>query len=799
MGRPVTFSANVGNQSHDIRFFVEIDGIPVRFSEAWMDLSDVLSDSVAQFEMPSIVPGSISAGFGRLDRDARRQIGGTFSFRVRDLGFAYDNSKAEDSFYALSSYIRPRARQTTTITATATEVATSISVASGSSIANGDFLYTGQETISVTSGGGGTSLTVARGNFGSPARRVYREAGATSLKGQKVFKYPQSWRGRRVRLKGAYVDSSGATTAADIATLGTWVMSGPPQYQGNDEWSFEAEDIGNLIGQFRCYVGVGDEHPRVAGGAEAEEYRPDSGYEYMLARVNIGDNVDFYQTTSTQRMDVMCWAEYGGVSVYRLAAVDTGNENIEIAIGPDTNRVFALDPSTQYVAGNVPLSSGGYPPVTLQRVKPVQYLAGPPGEIALMLMTSITGDGTNGTFDQLAGKQPDTIFDNPWQFGAGIPSGYVNQNAFLERSRYSVAPWTILLDRPIDVETILSEFCAATGSYWYINNSGEVAVAALSEFSDPTTASALTIDDSVVLRETSDATSIDESMVTPHVKFEAGFDPFVDAHMVSGTITDFDILQRYPYSHGEMGIKMSWVHPVVNGYAPTAAYRLVTASQADALSIYARVHNIQKLRGRALVSHQATCSWEASTLTAGQVVTVTNANAVDYEGGRLSGDSFLIVEKRLDLERGTVSLDLQALSDAVVWAPAFVVSAKGTPGASLTTITVSNSHASNADIADADILDHTSATAIFDTWDVSGAAWLGVTTIYNISKAARQFDVLNAYAATMAVGDIVTMPIYANNTNSALDAGYNARSDVAYQADNSGTLGSTPDPANRWA
>ncbi len=789
----MTYATKIAGTSHNIRFFVEIDGIPVRFSESWMDLSDVLSDSTAQFEMPSIIPGSISPGFGRLDRDARQQIGGTFSFRVRDLGFAYSNSKTETTFYALDSYIRPAARETTTITATKTETDTAISVLSGVDIANGDFLYIGQETIAVKTGGGTASLTVGRGGFSSIARRLYREGGATSLFGQKVYKYPQSWRGRRVRLRGAYVASDGTTTSADIATVGTWVLAGPPQYMGDDEWEFQCEDIGSLIQSFRCYVGLG-EVQRAPNSSEDEIVRPDSGGEFFLARVHVGKNVDYFQTSSTQRMDVQYWNDRDGIGVVRLGAVDTGNENIELEYSQAQNRVAALEPSQLAVSG-VPSATGDYAPCTIQKVRPVQYLAGPPGEIALMLITSVEGNGDNGTWDQLAGNEPDTLYENGWQFGAGVPSDYVNAASFLERSRYAIAPWTLLLDRPVDVAKILSEFCVATGSYWYINSDGEIAVAALSEFSDPATSSALTVDDSVVLRETSDAVGLDESLITPHASFRGGFDPIVGEHMLTGAITDWELFSRYPYCHGEMRIEMDWIHPVVNGFAAKSNLRLKVASAADAFTVYYRINRLQRLRGRGVITHEAICSWAASQIVAGQTVTIENANAVDYEGNRLSASisanqrRFLVMEKRLDPERGSVRLSLHKLASAVVWAPAWEITS-----ISSLDVTVSTTHESTADEA-SPITNHMVDGMSVAVWDVSGAAWLSRTV-----SALVDADTFTISSTTsVAVGDIVTVESYSSASDGATAAGYDIKDDVAWQAGGTPADLGSGDAPKRWA
>jgi hypothetical protein len=57
----------------------------------------------------------------------------------------------------------------TTLSAAATSSATTLSVASGTGFANSDFIQIDSEIMQITTGGGGTSLTVTRGQSGTTA------------------------------------------------------------------------------------------------------------------------------------------------------------------------------------------------------------------------------------------------------------------------------------------------------------------------------------------------------------------------------------------------------------------------------------------------------------------------------------------------------------------------------------------------------------------------------------------------------------------------------------------------------
>lgn len=604
---------------------------------------------------------SISFGENRIDLEKRRELGATLSLRIHD-----------DTAGTLAALIKPRAEPVTFIDSTIARTTAmvgsgAISVDDESAFSAGDTAYIGAESFYVGS--------VATPGLLSNCYRQYYDGhapqrhlgGTVAETAANVYKHPPAWTGRRLYLYAGLEGDDGLVE--DVQLIGTWVLSGCPQPLNASTWDINAESLAAALAERVCYLGMQDVQPDEATVADATTI-----------------------ALSTDSGKLMHASGLAFRSHFMLQLADGWQ-----SLRPGTSAAFSVTVDSQdFLTPAAPQArevingfTASVPPQILSLRQVFYAQQANPAKVALLLLCSYLGDGTEGTYDALAGREPSTWGDPEWYFGARLSeTADVNVASFL-KFRAAAPTWTVYIDEPITVGELLGELCQAVGAFWFVNASGQIELKRYSDRGDIQAGTAETITTADLDPSSPDAVDVIETDIFHTATFRANYDPIAGEFTGLVNVYDHNIQQRFPNTARVLEFESRFAS-VTMSRAPTrqgGAQRLVRCAGSTDEQIEHFLRRKQRRTARPRLEMSVTCRWHKSLIELGDEVTVTNANASDGEGGTINGYSALVIGKRADFARGTVEFRLMLRERGFYIAPAVEISSwvDGTKTATLKT------------------------------------------------------------------------------------------------------------------
>lgn len=618
-----TFASRLtSNTGRDLRLYLTIDGIGDVFQE---DAVDVPSTFEASTRARRRVIQTIEQGQSELDLDRRRMVGGSLRVVLID-----------DFADTISDLFASRARRQTWVSGTTTAAATTINVNSTTGLPGSGTVYIGGETITYTATTA-TSLTgCTRGAFGSQAQRHY---GGID-QGAGVFVNPPRWVGRRVRLYGYFENDDGSTTTALRQQLDTFRLEEAPVYLGQGRWELRCSHLSDEVAARKLGTGLRKVKAR------PQEAANDALTDYIVWTAETQAGI--FRTTATgfyPTYVAVTFQDQEGVAVLRWREAS------------DSTYVTEVKTDNEGDLGSIRSIRRGLIPDELQHWAILR--GGDCGTLALYALTSILGDGANGSYDFLPGTDRDTgVGGEEVRFGAGIPSAEVDASAFVGVGNGTVG-WSYVINESIGVDEFLRDFCLTTESFWRISRAGLLTAQKLSE---DTATPVLTVDDNLVVGEPT--VELAEDVIYPRARIRCGYDPVEGDYLDSVAVVDVEMAGRYPERGDELELETRALC-----LSPTNVAR-GTIGQAQ-LETLVRRAMVDDGRGRLYV--QARCLLPALQLQLGDVVTLSLA-LPDYEGGTLTGRQARVVAVKPDYDGGVVDVRLQVLETLRYIAPAALIS-----------------------------------------------------------------------------------------------------------------------------
>ena len=695
-----------------------------------------------------------SVGFGssRLNLADRKQVGGSASISLIDL----QGSILSDLFSA-------RNRNETWIAADIAPADPSVNVKDASRLSANQVYYIGTESIWIESLGVSSITAMARGQFDSTAQSHFGDAEET-IQSAAIYSKAPSWRGRRLNVKAGYLNEDGKAVG-NIDTIARLRIENAPKFLGFGKWEINCADLVDFFTNRRAYEGM-IEHKAKGEVLPGRTLPLNSTGQWSVAG-----------TDST----------YAWVKAY--AADPDDDDDLFIGI---VN--FTLDGTDLEFGYEDLLMPGGFNSspgqfILPQMAKRVAYLTGDPVDVVLRILLSVTGNLSNhGTYDTLAGADRTQFGDHHWRIGAAIPASDVDVAAF-EDLRGSDMKWTLLLHEPLKVADLLNQFCLSARAFWYVKSDGSISVKRLKNKESAADAtSTLTVDDSLMLTETADATTLDETGIAAIVTLRTNFDPL--RNEFATTVNSFDGETLAKHHEADATIEIEGKYWTVDGPTIQQQPKLKRHGSVSFEIVQTHLRRIQKSLSRGTITHEAICAWPAITVNVGDVVTLTNSQAPTFEGATFSSSKFIVIEKRPDAGSGKVTLGLIFRDKAWLISPSGTISAYNS---GTTTITFD---ASDSEWAGTDPTDHFFVGQDIYIYDV-GSNRKGAATIGSITNATVMILSAAPGAFTPAAGDICFSLGY-GNAATANGLGHTVDIDCIFQVVD-GTLGAGKDDGTRWS
>ncbi len=757
----ITFATRlVGEEGLNLRTYVTIEGINEVFQDAESSVPTALLTST-RTRLKCVT--EMETDRRELDMVERRAKGGGLRLRLLD-----------DSSNSLRSLFAMRKRRATFIAANASNSATTITVksttSSGLFAAAGDF-WVGAECISYTSKNATQFLGCTRGAYGTTARAL--RGGSTN--GQAVYDKPPSWIGRKVTLKGYFLEADGTDpTSTDMqATLGTFEIDSPPQYIGDNLWELRAVDrIDNYLKK-AIYSGV--ESKDISAGRlrvymvftpgdvqGASVYLTDDAMIGLLGTstvgADLGDHAFILMDITTSSGETT----NDGLTIMRATSIESttssdGRHKVFLSPLIDLNRNF----DRAFGSGAV----GGFPGYELSEARAVVYLREKADKLALKVLTSDDGDGGNGTSDVLLGRDTSAVSDTGvdvfgWRIGANIKEADID-TAALAAVGHSVE-WFYFGAEPSTVSAFMRDFCTACDAFVLTTIAGQFSVKSMSD--GPSAISSLTIDDDMVIGKAK--ATYDEANVYPHIVFEYGYDPTTQQFGSRTEIQDSEMMERYPSNDATLTLKDKSVY----GHARNINWLSLPITPADEIRRRMRRYQCEEA-GRGSLYVDVTVHLDALLLNLGDIVTLTVDDVPDMEGSTVSGRRARVVSHLTDWANGRCDLRLQVLRPPKRISPAAIIDSTASAD---TVLTLSNDPPETGGVG----------SFMFGVdnkvrvWDVSGNVSHS-TSLVAAGVGTVTLDTAPAWA--IAAGDFITLDDASAGDTSETQAGYVPLTDFIFQ------------------
>lgn len=696
-----------GEGRRNLRQFVTIEGVDEVFCDE--DVPDALLTST-RTRVPCIQ--ALTQDRRELDMVERRAKGGGIRLRLQD-----------DADHTLRALFSMRKRRTTYISANVSSSATTITVKSTSAFAAAGDFWCGAECISYTGKTSTTFTGCTRGAYGTTARAM--RGGSTN--GQAVYDAPPSWIGRKITLKGYFVDAAssdavvtgtdttvtetfetnwtipleeGITDAAAVVavtttadTLGTFEVDSPPQYLGDDSW--EISGLDRIDNYLKRAIHSGVENKNVSAGRlrvyqvltpgddqGASIYMTDEAMIGLFGTATVGATLGDHAFILLDIAAASSYVDNDGIMIMRATSIESttssdGRHKVFLNPEIDLNRHFDRNIGERSSIG-ASGGSEGPPEYLISDARAVVYLREKADTLALKVLTSDDGDGGNGTSDVLRGRDTSAVSDTGvdvigWRIGANIKQADID-TASLATVGQSV-DWFYFVAEPTTVGDFMRDFCLATESFMLTNLSGSLSVKSMTD--GPSSISSMTIDASQVIGKAK--CTYDESNVFPRVIFKYGYDPIAQDFTAHQELQDSELIERYPSNDATLTIESKSIY----GHVRSLPWLRVPITPAGDIQRMARRYQCEEA-GRGALHVEVTVHLDAALLNLGDIVTLTLDDVPDMEGSTISARRARVVSHCTNWQEGTVELRLQLLRPPKRISPAAIISSTASADTVLT-------------------------------------------------------------------------------------------------------------------
>lgn len=730
----MTYSSDLDSDRHRVGYYVAFDGIATRLGTH--DFSEAGNGGLSGTFLPCMPIESISGGGLRLDRQNALVLPGGLSFSAMDTS-------------DVRALIRRRGGTASNLTASLSLSATSLTLTSGTNtFADGDTVYIDRETITLgTHAGSGQYTGCTRGAQGSQA--AYHQGAAV------VSSLPRHWLGRRLQLFAVNRDTG---TEKAIRTA---ILSMSPVWR-NGLWSFESID---LMRELRRPVNTGW-FPQ--SGSRLR--RADTATTFRIRVPNASAFIDGATAAGSIRID-------GGrlPGVYQLTSgdVDEANGWIDVRRG---NLLRAFDPSDD--------------PITVQQVA---AFSGDPAAVALLLMLSDRGDGSNNaTYDQLPGRVPTTDDGTtPARTGAALPTAWVDVATW--ESLRGVAPLIVVyMDEPRSlIDILVEDISPLLGGYVYVTSDGKIS---FQRWRSSVPLGALVDSGDVVDADKSNVsldlqTVEDESQVISSAVWQVNYDPVEKVHLRRIRVTWSDQVPIYgdELAQLELSSRSIWV----GGSADNA---LISPPFGNELQVVIKLDRIYARTRDGVRTVHLSVPWSLSeNFVPGYLFALTSTRLIDHEGGTSqTSQQYEVTSAEPDYGAGTVRVVAEQVPKGYIVAPSAIVASIAS-----TTITLDTT-GEEANLFDVNPGRDFPEGATVRIYDASASPPFSVSETETISSVADDTITLGAAPGTFTVtaGDLVVLE-YSADTGNTNAAGADVR-DHVFMTDDAGNL-DTSDDGTTWA
>lgn len=752
-----TFASRLtGAGGRNLRLYFTIAGVPFLFQEDETTVPAAVQSDVASRTVLRTIE-KIEIAEKRLDMRELRMVGGSMVITLLD-----------DSAGSLASLFAVRSRRTTYLNANETAASTTINVADVASLASAGAVYVDGETISYTSttGGGTPTLNGAtRGAFGSEAQVHFGDTES----GAGVYRAPPAWKGRRVTLRGYFLNSVAGTSTSTSAlseTIDTFRLEEAPVFVGEGRWELRCSHLSDEF--ITRKLGTGLREVSCTG------------------RVGLtSSNLQYFRTDDDGGIDQFNVA--GGILTYVRLETD------------ETPMIFQLtqtvgDPTTPDVefTGNDLVSRGPGDAVSLdvKSARNIVILSGDaPGTQALYAITSRTGNGANGAYDQLPGATRTVFGGEEWRFGAGVLAAEVDVSAFLDVGSSPIPGWSYVIDGEVTLADFLRDFCLVTGCFWFVNNVGQISVKRLAE---ARTSSTFTFDTSTLVvggaNGLEPSITYDESSIYPRIELTCNYDPASRDFRGTLSLVDVELAGRYPTDDNILRMQTRSLCFNEARMRPAIAGGTLLRPTATRLQVQSILRRIQVGGGRGDAVLVCRATVDALVVDLGDIVTFTDS-IPDLEGAAsIAARTCRVLAIAPDFEHGVVDFTLQILETLFHVAPACTISSTGGGG---TILLLNGSDVASPDASPGNMF---AANWIVRIFDISAGTFVDRT----VSSAGATSVILTAALGFVVEADVdfITIAPQANNLSTSLAASINGFRPLEFLYHQASTP--TGAPVTRW-
>lgn len=622
---------------HRLSLVVLIQGVDRVFKEA-TTFSYATAFGGTRPETACITSNGVDIGLQELDIVSRAVKGGDLSLTLME----------PSGSTVLRDIFRSRARRTSYVTVTCTRTDVAISMVTTSLPASGT-VYIGGETITYTSKSGTQILGCTRGAYGSRAQPHLASTAPESASG--VYIYPPSWVGRRVYVKGVFLDElgAGATATADYQDLGTFTIDEPPQVSNTRTWRLTCAPLSEELAKKKAYVGLDAATPT---NAPPEVVAAEGTWKIYL------DNASQFRLSGATAYEHVAMRFDGAFPrnmLGRMAGASTVTDPDYLIVIPEPGMTW---PGVSF--GSNGSSAEAYAVASVKRI----FFGTVRARKALAYMlTSNKGDGTNSSYDVLYGLERDDGVGKAYRMGCGINSADIDLSSI-----FQAAPgvrWAYCLDETVSASDILKEFCWLTDSFWVVANGALT----IKKMRDVKTAATLTIDSSVYVPGTI-VVSYSEKMIFPVVKLRTNYSPFSGEYELTTSVTDQELLERFPGKEDMLELSFKGVGinnlPDNGGNVTQSLKRPCSMTFEEAQTM---VREWQRNFARGLVTVELKAKITAVAVNVGDVVTLNLPTIYDFDGGTLTAVTARIIARGIDLGSGQVTLRMFVMEQVFLVTP----------------------------------------------------------------------------------------------------------------------------------
>jgi len=634
-----------GKGRRRVHYDVTIDGVPGTFTDRAGETLPVSPAIDGRAMLVSFEESPVT-----LDRRQRVQTGGGAVVKLQDRDGA------------LQALFAVRGRRVTYIAVNLTAVATTVTVSSTTSLPSSGVVYVAAETIAYSGKLGPTLTGCTRGAHGSRAQAHRGDATA----GAGVFAAPPSWIGRRVRVVGYFDGDDGVRDSASATELGVFRLEESPTPDGVGGWELRCSHLSDEL--MKRKLGSGLLSVATPGGV--------AGYtsaETLTFAVPAGTGTLFTQrSTALGRTSML--VEFDGISSI-LDITGVVGDVVTCSIYPRT----AADIGVIAHVGDTDIAR-----LTFASVKNMCLLGGGvPYILALAALTSINGDGTNGSFDVLPGVEPTTLGGPGFRFGAGIPSAEVDTVSMTATASIVPSTWSYPIDAEIPVADFLADFCRASNTAAVFSRAGQMTFAPLVE---RRATSVATITEAHCFGSITSTIIEDETYA--RVEVSCNYDPFEGEYEGTVTVIDEDIAATYAPRENTLVIESRTI--VVDPVDIGGDGSLVRPSVSiDEIGLDLRREMVAH-RGGALVI-TAKLSAKHCLLNLGDLVTLLMPSVSDRRGGLITSAQGRIIERANEWRSGDLSITVSVLVEERLshFAPHALITSVDVPFGSLQAVILS--------------------------------------------------------------------------------------------------------------